>query len=102
MYRCKDVLVGRAALSRLLPAVSIVALMVVALVSPPTLQASSVSSAPACEFSFGFKTIHDLIPDIVGACVEQEHHNPETGDTVQHTTRGLLVWQKDTKHHCFH
>ena len=96
MYRCKDVLVGRAALSRLLPTVSIVALLAVALVSPPTLQASSVSSVLACEFRFGFKTLHDLIPDIIGACVEQEHHNPETGDAVQHTTRGLLVWQKDT------
>ena len=96
MYRRKDVPLGHAGLSRLLLAVSIAVLLVVALVLPPTLQAASVPSTPACEFRFGFKTLHDLIPDIIGVCVEQEHHNPDTGDTVQHTPRGLLVWQKDT------
>ena len=47
-----------------------------------------------CEFVLGFKTIHDLIPDRVGECLENERHNPVNGDTLQRTTGGLLVWRK--------
>jgi hypothetical protein len=50
--------------------------------------------AAACDFRAGFRTIHDLKPDLVGACLEDEHHNVQTGDTLQATTRGLLVWRK--------
>ncbi len=55
------------------------------------------STAPAhaadCEFVLGFATLRDLIgPDIVGECLENEHHN-DAGDGVQQTTGGLLVWR---------
>jgi hypothetical protein len=42
----------------------------------------------------GFKAFHDALPSQVGACTEQEGHNPANGDAVQHTTKGLLVWRK--------
>ena len=42
----------------------------------------------------GFKTLRGLIPDIVGDCVDNESHNPETGETRQHTANGTLVWIK--------
>jgi hypothetical protein len=48
----------------------------------------------SCVFSLGFKTLHDMIPDVVGSCLENEHHNPENGDGLQRTTGGLLVWRK--------
>ena len=51
-------------------------------------------SASTCHFVLGFRTLHDLIPDVVGDCLVDEHHNPENGDGLQETTRGLLVWRK--------
>jgi hypothetical protein len=47
-----------------------------------------------CEFILGFKTLHDLIPEVVGDCDSDEFHNPENGDGLQRTTNGLLVWRK--------
>jgi hypothetical protein len=60
---------------------------------------SSVARAEGCQFVLGFKTLHDLIPAIVGDCLDNEHHNPENGDGLQNTTAetgkgGLLVWRK--------
>ncbi len=52
------------------------------------------ASAQACAFQLGFAALHDLIPDVVGDCVEDEHHDPTTGDALQQTTGGLLVWRK--------
>ena len=51
-------------------------------------------AAAECQFILGFKTLRDLIGhDVVGECLEDEHHN-EIGDSVQQTTGGLLVWRK--------
>jgi hypothetical protein len=50
--------------------------------------------AEGCRFVLGFETLHDMIPDIVGLCREDEHHNPINGDGLQATTHGLLVWRK--------
>ncbi len=57
------------------------------------------AQAADCQFVLGFKTLHDMIPDIVGACLVDEHHNPTNGDGLQETTAwhgkgGLLVWRK--------
>src|SRR5258708_28132303 len=60
------------------------------LVVPATVSAQSA----ACSFTLGFATLHDLIPDVVGNCVDNEFHDPQTGDALQHTTNGLLVWRK--------
>ncbi len=57
------------------------------------LMPTSVAAAD-CQFVLGFKTLRDLIGhDNVGECLENEHHNA-TGDSVQQTTGGLLVWRK--------
>lgn len=47
----------------------------------------------ACQFRLGFRALHDLIPAIVGDCLEDERHSPDTGDALQRTTNGLLVWR---------
>ena len=57
------------------------------------------ANAANCQFVLGFKTLHDLIPNIVGNCVTNEYFNPTNGDTLQKTTGasgqgGLLVWRK--------
>lgn len=46
------------------------------------------------QFVLGFKVLHDMIPDIVGQPLENEHYNPLNGDSLQGTTNGLLVWRK--------
>jgi zinc/manganese transport system substrate-binding protein len=35
-----------------------------------------------------------MIPNQVGTCLDNESFNPDNGDTLQHTTGGLLVWRK--------
>jgi hypothetical protein len=61
--------------------------------------ASAAQGAPGyqgaeCQFRLGFKTLHDLIPEIVGECRDNERYDPDTGDAQQDTTRGLLVWRR--------
>ena len=50
--------------------------------------------APTCRFVLGFQTLHALIPAQVGACRDEEHYDTASGETVQHTAGGLLVWRK--------
>ena len=51
-------------------------------------------AAAECQFIVGFATLRDLIGhDIVGECLENEHHG-ENGDSLQQTSGGLLVWRK--------
>ena len=45
-------------------------------------------------FTLGFATLHDLIPAVVGSCLDDEFHDPQTGDALQHATNGLLAWRK--------
>lgn len=54
-----------------------------------------VVRAAGCDFRAGFKALHDLVPNIVGDCLEDEHHNPGNGDGLQSTSNGLLVWRKE-------
>ena len=55
--------------------------------------------AANCQFVLGFRTLHNLIPNVVGDCLTNEQHNPLNGDGLQKTTGptgsgGLLVWRK--------
>lgn len=50
--------------------------------------------AQDCAFQLGFKALRDLIPDVVGDCLEDEQHDPEAGVTRQTTTNGQLIWRK--------
>ena len=52
------------------------------------------AQAAGCHFVLGFATLDSLIPGVVGACLDDERHDPVNGDGVQHTTKGLLVWRK--------
>jgi hypothetical protein len=56
--------------------------------------AATAYAQPTCHFMLGFAQLHDLIPDGVGECVDDEAHDPKTGDALQYTTNGLLVWRK--------
>lgn len=54
----------------------------------------SVTLAHECHFVLGFETLRNLIGhDIVGECLEEERHDA-SGDGLQRTTGGLLVWRK--------
>jgi hypothetical protein len=81
---------------RALSIVILVVSMLLAIASP-----TRPAHAASCQFVLGFKTLHDLIPDVVGDCLVDEHHNPTNGDGLQETTgpagghgTGLLVWRK--------
>ena len=45
------------------------------------------------QFQLGFRSLADLIPDVVGEPLEVEH-SAASGDTLQTTTRGLMAWSK--------
>jgi hypothetical protein len=70
------------------------ALLVVVVLLPGPAEAQA-----GCQFKLGFRALHDLIPERVGDCTDDESHNPANGDGLQHTTAwhgkgGLLVWRK--------
>src|SRR5438105_9433633 len=64
-----------------------------------TAAAPAPTAAAACQFGLGFKVLRDAIPTQVGDCLEDESHDPTSGDALQRTTAhhgdgGLLVWRK--------
>ena len=69
------------------------ALVLVALIALLLPATSTPASAASCSFVLGFKTLHDLIPQQVGDCLDNETYGAN-GDSLQHTTGGLLVWRK--------
>jgi Protein of unknown function (DUF4232) len=50
--------------------------------------------AQTCGFVLGFAALHNALPEVVGDCVENIHFDSQTGDGLQATTNGLLVWNK--------
>jgi len=75
--------------------------LVLALLSFLFAFATPTSAATAsCQFAFGFKTMHDRIPAIVGNCVTDESY-AANGDGLQKTANGLLVWRKADNHTAF-
>ena len=50
-------------------------------------------SAAGCQFVLGFQTLHDLAPDDVGDCIEDQSF-VTNGDAQQRTTKGVMVWRK--------
>jgi hypothetical protein len=55
----------------------------------------AVPPTPApCRFVAGFAALREMVPEVVGECLEWERADPLTGDTQQRTTTGLLAWRK--------
>src|ERR1700687_5456931 len=58
-------------------------------------QRAEADQHASCHFEAGFAELRDLIgAATVGDCVEHEHFRQRNGDTLQTTTRGLLMWNK--------
>lgn len=75
---------------------NIILVLLVALVT--SMMATSVALAqPKPEFQRGFAMLADRIPEVVGEPLEEEH-STANGDTLQKTTRGLMVWSKADNH----
>jgi hypothetical protein len=53
-----------------------------------------IHAQAGCTFTLGFKALRDLIPGVVGECLENEHFEAATGNAQQATSGGLLVWRK--------
>jgi hypothetical protein len=69
-------------------------LLISAIVLLMSIGPASTARAADCQFVLGFATLDALIAQVVGSCLENEHHNPTNGDGLQATTNGLLVWRK--------
>lgn len=69
------------------------ALAIVFFVALPMLPAVTAAQT-TCSFKLGFAALRDLIPDVVGECLENERFNVANGNAEQRTTGGLLVWRK--------
>lgn len=54
----------------------------------------AANAQATCTFQLGFATLHEQIPAIVGDCTENVQYDGVTGDGLQTTTNGLLVWRK--------
>lgn len=78
-------------MGKLLKLGGLVALATILAILPLGLPASA---QPGCSFQLGFQALRDQIPDIVGDCKEDEHFEDSTGNTLQATTGGLLVWRQ--------
>ncbi len=63
---------------------------VVALSLTPTV---ALAQAAPCQFILGFKTLHDLDPQDIGNCLDNQAF-AANGDAQQHTTNGLMAWRK--------
>jgi hypothetical protein len=55
---------------------------------------TTAHAQPSCQFNLGFAALREVIASIVGDCLETEHFEPSTGNSIQKTTGGLLVWRK--------
>jgi len=56
-------------------------------------QGSERQADEGFRFVLGFKRLAEQIPHVVGLPLENERYDPVSGDTVQRTTNGLLVWR---------
>jgi len=54
-----------------------------------------LEQAAGCRFTLGFAALREQVgAAAVGDCLEDERHDGVTGDALQRTTGGLLVWRK--------
>jgi len=60
---------------------------------PAVAHAQQAPATPACQYIQGFKTLHDLASSEIGDCLDKQTF-VSTGDALQHSTNGLLVWRK--------
>jgi hypothetical protein len=79
---------------RLVPFLMALGIILSPLVSPSPARAQAAS----CQFVLGFLTLEQMIPDIVGPCLDNVAYDAQ-GNGVQHTVAytgslGLMVWRK--------
>ncbi|HEX2923954.1 MAG TPA: hypothetical protein VHS28_08005 [Chloroflexota bacterium] len=70
----------------------LIALALTLAVAIPMVEGTEAQAGP--QFQFGFSTLASLIPSIVGQPLENEHFDVTSGNSLQQTTNGLMVWRK--------
>jgi hypothetical protein len=68
--------------------------IVILLLSAVLLPLAPAQAAAPCQFTLGFKTLADALPETIGQCTDNVAYSPANGDALQHATGGLLVWRK--------
>src|SRR3990167_9856897 len=73
-------------------------ILAVALTAPGVLAQTFPFCQPGqgAEFVFGFAFMKSQLGDTMGEPVECEHTNPENGDALQQTSKGLAFYRKFT------
>jgi zinc/manganese transport system substrate-binding protein len=66
--------------------------LALALLATLVLPAGSAPAQANCSFRGGFAQLQALIPDRIGACLEDEQYRPDIGRSTQATTTGSFVW----------
>jgi hypothetical protein len=51
-------------------------------------------AAEGCAFEQGFLALYNLIPEVVGPCASPVEYDLETGNAVQQTAYGRLLWRR--------
>jgi len=71
-----------------------IVLMLMLALGIQSLLPAPVAAQAAPAFQMGFATLASLIPEIVGQPMANEQFDPSRGQSIQPTTRGLLVWRE--------
>jgi hypothetical protein len=69
------------------------ALIVGAIAAGMAVPVSAYAQTPPCQYVLGFETLHNLAPDNIGNCLDNQAF-ANNGDALQHTAKGLMVWRK--------
>jgi hypothetical protein len=71
------------------------AIAIAGLVTVATWTARGAEAQAGCRFVLGFAQVRDLVgAATVGGCLEDERFDPASGDALQRTSGGLLVWRE--------
>jgi hypothetical protein len=59
----------------------------------PCMVSATPLAQTGCQFTDGFRVLREQLGDVVGECVENARPEPSTGNVLQRTTGGLMVWR---------
>src|SRR5207237_6604146 len=76
-----------------LRAVALGAALAAAVILAAPVSIMSAAAPVSCQYVLGFKTLHDLDPQDVGSCTNNQSFSAN-GDATQMTTKGMMVWRK--------
>jgi hypothetical protein len=59
----------------------------------PCMVSATPLSQSGCQFTDGFRALREQLGEVVGDCLENARAEPSSGNVLQRTTGGLMVWR---------